>query len=137
MSTLEELVQEFNEEMENKKTEQAEKIVMDYTLPCQPGDDFWYIENFAGSPLRVRKGKVKMVGFTSDSIQVSPLNEVSKISTKTYIWGKTAFATKEEAEEVFKEATEKTSYSFFRAFMKSAAEKSTDNTDNINTTETE
>lgn len=117
MSTLEELVKEFNEEMESKK---AEKTATDYTLPCQPGSEFWYIENFAGSPFRVRKGEVKMVGFTSDSIQVMPIDDFSKLNVKSYIWGKTAFASKEEAETAFNAITERSSYSFFKAFKRAA-----------------
>ncbi len=68
-----------------------------YEFPVYPGDEAWYIDSYMRRPLTYGKGTIQMVGFTTRSVQIKFRNH--KDFNKTYTWGKTAFATKEEAIE--------------------------------------
>lgn len=74
-----------------------------YQFPCYPGDEVWYIENYGGKPLYMRKDTVQMVGFTTRSVQIKLRGAHS--FNKTYTWNKNVFATQEEALLAFEKAS--------------------------------
>jgi hypothetical protein len=77
-----------------------------YEFPTLPGDEVWYIEMYGGKPLCLGKDKVQMVGFTTRSIQIKLRGHQN--FNKTYTWGKTVFATEEEARQVYNKMKEDT-----------------------------
>ena len=116
-NVLDQLVKEANEKIE------VEKVLTDFVLPSQPGDTFWYIENFAGTPLNVKSSVIKMIGFTTTSILVTPIEDNSKFgNTKMYTWGITAFHSQEEAQEAFNMLLEKTPNFLFKSSRKAKAD---------------
>ena len=71
-------------------------------LPCKTGDTVWLIPFIGGNPLgTIEEDQVTMVGITSKSTHVKT-RRFSSYNT-TYIIGKRAFLTKEEAEAKLKE----------------------------------
>ena len=71
-------------------------------LPCKTGDTVWLIPFVGGNPLgTIEEDQVTMVGITSKSTHVKT-RRFSSYNT-TYIIGKRAFLTKEEAEAKLKE----------------------------------
>lgn len=74
-------------------------MAIKYEFPCYPGDEVWYIEKYNGKPLCYGKDKVQMVGFTSKSVQIKLRGHQG--FGKTFTWGKTVFATKDECTEAF------------------------------------
>ena len=74
-------------------------MAIKYEFPVYPGDDVWFIENYAGKPIYISNDKVQMVGFTTRSIQIKTRRHHS--FGKTYTWGKNIFATKEECQAAY------------------------------------
>ena len=75
-------------------------------LPCKVGDTVYVIPKYNGKPYcGVQQDKVQMVGITSRGIHIKTRNKSS--FNKTYMLGKTAFLTKEEAEKALKEGIAK------------------------------
>lgn len=75
-------------------------------LPCKVGDKVYVIPKYNGKPYcGVQQDKVQMVGITSRGIHIKTRNKSS--FNKTYMLGKTAFLTKEEAEKALKEGIAK------------------------------
>lgn len=107
------------ENLKEALTAQAEgatfKTIEDYVLPCKPGDEAWYIESSLNKPICVKKGIVKMIGFTFNTVQLT-FEGFPFVFSKPYTWNKNAFATEEEAEQALKanrENPEKASASFY------------------------
>lgn len=119
MNTLEKFIEEYNKNHEVNKP--LEETLVEYPLTCQPGSEFWYLENFIGVPLGLKKGIAQTVGFTTDNIQITPVTESSKTITRPYIWGKTAFATEDEARQALAEFAKRTPFTFLKDFTKDAA----------------
>ena len=70
-------------------------MAIKYEFPIYPGDEVWSIEMYGGKPLCLVHDKVQMVGFTTRSVQIKLRSH--KAFNKTFTWGKTVFATEEEA----------------------------------------
>ena len=70
-----------------------------FEFPCYPGDEVWCIDKYGGKPLCYGKDVVQMVGFTTRSVQIKLRNK--KSFNKTFTWGKTVFASKEECLAMF------------------------------------
>ena len=79
-------------------------MAIKYDFPCYPGDEVWFIENYAGKPIYISNDKVQMVGFTTRSIQIKTRRHHS--FGKTYTWGKNIFATKEECQAAYEKMKE-------------------------------
>jgi hypothetical protein len=66
-------------------------------LPCDIGDEVWFIPKYEGKALGVIiKDVVQMIGITSRGIHLKLRNNHDH--NKMYMLGKTVFLTKEEAE---------------------------------------
>jgi hypothetical protein len=74
-------------------------FMIKYEFPCYPGDEVWYISMYNGRPLSYGRDVVQMVGFTTRSIQIKLRNH--KDFNKTHTWGKTVFATENEALDAY------------------------------------
>lgn len=69
--------------------------------PVKVGDTVYVIPKYNGKPYcGVQQDKVQMVGITSRGIHIKTRNKSS--FNKTYMFGKTAFLTKEQAEQALK-----------------------------------
>lgn len=67
-------------------------------LPCKLGDMVYIIPKYNGKPYcGVKSAKIQMIGITSRGWHIKTREESN--FNKTYILGKTAFLTKEEAEQ--------------------------------------
>lgn len=75
-----------------------------YEFPCYPGDEVWYIECYNGRPLCLGKDKIQMVGFTTRSVQIKLRGRQG--FGKTFTWGKSVFATEDEARVVYEKMKE-------------------------------
>ena len=64
------------------------------------GQTVWAIEKYRGKPIAIIEGKAQMVGVTSRSVKVLLRNH--KDFNKTFVFGKTVFLTREDAEAVLK-----------------------------------
>ena len=64
------------------------------------GQTVWAIEKYRGKPIAIIEGKAQMVGVTSRSVKVLLRNH--KDFNKTFVFGKTVFLTREEAEAALK-----------------------------------
>ncbi len=69
-------------------------------LPVKTGQTVWAIEKYSGKPIAIIEGKAQMVGVTSRSIKVLLRNH--KDFNKTFVFGKTVFLTREDAEAALK-----------------------------------
>ena len=74
-------------------------MAIKYEFPCYPGDEVWFIQNYAGKPLYYGKDTVQMVGFTTRSVQIKLRRH--KDFNKTFTWGKNVFATEQEMRIAF------------------------------------
>lgn len=71
--------------------------------PVKVGDTVYVIPKYNGNPYcGVQQDKVQMIGKTSRGIHIKTRNKSS--FNKTYMFGKTAFLTKEQAEKALKGA---------------------------------
>ena len=70
-------------------------------LPCKVGDTVWAIKRYGGKPIAIIEDKVQMVGVTSRSVRI--LLRAHKDHNQTFMFGKTVFLTREEAEAALKE----------------------------------
>ncbi len=70
-----------------------------YEFPVYPGAEVWSIEMYGRKPLCLVHDKVQMVGFTTRSIQIK-LRSHNGFG-KTFTWGKTVFATEDEARAAY------------------------------------
>lgn len=93
--------------------ESEKKILADYllangvvVLPCKIGDTVYIIPMYNGKPYcGIRTDKIQMIGITSRGWHIKPRYKSN--FNKTYMIGKTAFLTKEEAEQALKGGNEK------------------------------
>lgn len=69
-------------------------MAIKYEFPCYPGDTVWFLDGYNGKLLWINQAKVEMVGFTTRSIRIKLRGKTD--FGKTYTWGKTVFATREE-----------------------------------------
>ena len=69
-------------------------------LPVKVGQTVWAIEKYRGKPIAIIEGKAQMVGVTSRSVKVLLRNH--KDFNKTFVFGKTVFLTREDAETALK-----------------------------------
>lgn len=81
-------------------SEMAEHLIKNnaVVLPCKLGDDIYLIPTYGGKPYcGVVKDTVQMIGMTSRGFHIKARNHHNH--NKTYFLGKSAFLTKDEAEE--------------------------------------
>lgn len=71
--------------------------MINYSFPCYPGDEIWYIEMHKGKPALVRKGYVKMISFTKTATQILLEGQNDDDIKKALTWQKYAFVTYREA----------------------------------------
>ena len=98
-------VEARKEEIERLKSENAslrERLEKTVELPVKIGDTVYFIPTYNGNPIwGVQKGVVQMVGITQRGYHVKIRDRAD--FNKTYMFGKSAFLLKEQAEALLAE----------------------------------
>lgn len=92
---------------DNEISDIAEHLIKNSVIvpPVKVGQTVYVIPKYKGNPYcGVQQDKVQMLGITSRGIHIKTRNNSS--FNKTYILGKTAFLTKEQAEKALKGGAE-------------------------------
>lgn len=79
-----------------KAYEDAEAEGRLVVLPCKVGDTVYAIKRYGGKPIAIIEDKVQMIGVTSRTTRI--LLRAHHDHNQTFLFGKTVFLTREEAE---------------------------------------
>lgn len=109
MSERERLIELLQNWGNKEKDGVCAESIADYLLdngvivpPVKVGQTVYVIPKYNGNPYcGVQQDKVQMVGITSRGVHIKTRNQSS--FNKTYMFSKTAFLTKEQAEKALKE----------------------------------